>query len=115
MATLGSRQVNYVIESCKYHQHQDNRETDPKTLPPEPFGERAAAQRLNGIEQKVTAIEQWDRKQVQSPIDTEKHSGEMNKGDEPYRCHLPRHLGDPDRAAELVRSLPPRPRRRRYS
>ena len=31
VANLGRSQVNYVIECCKYHQHQDNRETDPKT------------------------------------------------------------------------------------
>ena len=54
---LGRPQVNDVIESGKYHQHYDNRETDSK---PDLLGalrQRPAAHGLDRIEQKVTAIE----------------------------------------------------------
>ncbi len=53
--------MNDVIESCKYHQHDDNRETNPKPYFLRPFRERTAPHRLDRIEQKVTAIEQRDR------------------------------------------------------
>ena len=42
VANLGRRQVNYVIESCKYHQHQDNRETNAKPYFLGPFRQRTA-------------------------------------------------------------------------
>src|SRR5271169_3204652 len=54
---LGRRQMNDVIESCKYHQHDDDRETDPKPYFLGPFRERTAAQSLDSVEQKVTAVE----------------------------------------------------------
>ena len=37
LPNLGRRQMNDVIESCKYHQHQDNSETNPKTYLLSPF------------------------------------------------------------------------------
>ena len=61
---LGRRQMDDVIESCKYHQHQDDREADAKSHFLGPFGKRTAPYALDQIEQKVTAIEQRDGKQV---------------------------------------------------
>jgi hypothetical protein len=53
--------MNDVIESCKYHQHHDDRETDPKPDFLGPLRKRTAARGLDRIEQKVTAIQQWNR------------------------------------------------------
>src|SRR5579863_4595084 len=56
----GRCQMNDVIKSCKYHQHQDNRQTDAEAHFLGLFRERAASNPFNKIEQKVTAIEQRD-------------------------------------------------------
>ncbi len=48
--------MNDVIESCKYHQHQDDGETYAEADFLSSFGERPAAQSFDRIEQKVTAI-----------------------------------------------------------
>ena len=57
--------MNDVIKSCKYHQHDDDREPDTETDFLGTFGKRLAADSLDPIEQKVTAIEERDRKQVE--------------------------------------------------
>ena len=49
--------MNDVIESCKYHQHDDDREPDAKTDLLSAFRKRLAAYSLDRIEQKVTAIQ----------------------------------------------------------
>src|SRR6516162_1890549 len=54
---LGCRQMNDVVESCKYHQHDNDRETDAETDFLGAFRKRSAAYGLDRIEQKVTAIE----------------------------------------------------------
>ena len=54
-----------VIKGCENHQHQDDRQPNPESDFLRLFGQRPASHRLNTIEQKVTAIEQRDRKQVQ--------------------------------------------------
>src|SRR6516165_7262558 len=54
---LGCRQMNDVVESCKYHQHDNDRETDAETDFLGAFRKRTAAYGLDRIEQKVTAIE----------------------------------------------------------
>jgi hypothetical protein len=54
---LGSRQMNDVIESRKYHQHHDDREPDAKTDLLGAFRKRSAAYGLDCVEQKVTAIQ----------------------------------------------------------
>src|SRR5215472_1518641 len=62
---LGCSQMNDVIKSCKYHQHDDDRQPDTETDFLGAFGKRPAANRLDRVEQKVTAIEERDRKQVE--------------------------------------------------
>src|SRR5580693_9088020 len=104
-ATSRGRQVNYVVESCKYHQHQDDCEADPKPDLLGAFRQRPAAQGLDQIEQKVTAIEQRDREQVQKPDRHRQHGRQMNERDKAGGRHLAGHLGNPDRAAELVGRL----------
>src|SRR5271169_1362229 len=54
---LGHRQMNDVIESCKYHQHQNDRDTNAKTDFLGLFGQRPPPNALDQVEQKVTAIE----------------------------------------------------------
>ena len=57
--------MNDVIESCKYHQHDDDREPDTKTDLLGTFRKRSAPNSLDPIEQKVTAIQERDRKQIE--------------------------------------------------
>ena len=59
-------------------------------------------ERLDDVEQKVTAIEQRNRKQIEQPDRDRQHRGEMDQRHEARGRHLARHLGDADRAAELV-------------
>ena len=51
--------------------------------------ERPAAQRLDRVEQKVTAIEQRDREQVQQPDRDRQHRRQVNQRDEAGGRHLP--------------------------
>jgi hypothetical protein len=46
-----------VIESCKYHQHQDDREPNAEAYFLGPFRQWPPANALNDVEQKVSAIE----------------------------------------------------------
>src|ERR1700722_14780377 len=94
--------MNDVIESCKYHQHYDDRETNPEAHFLRAFRQRAATHRFDRIEQKETAIEQGNRKQVEEPDGDRKYGSKMDEGDEAHRRHLSRYLRYPDRSAELV-------------
>jgi hypothetical protein len=49
--------VNDVIESCKYHQHDNDRETNTEANFLSPIRQRPAARRFDRIEQKVAPIE----------------------------------------------------------
>ena len=62
----GSRsgQMQDVIKGCKNHQHEDDREPYPKAKFLGALRQRSAANRLYGVEQKVTPIEQRYREQV---------------------------------------------------
>src|SRR5580704_1175237 len=97
--------MNDVIESCKYHQHYDDRETDTKTDLLGPFGQRAAAHRFDRIEQKVTAIEQGNRKQIEQPDGYGNYGGDMNHEGNAYGCGLPDDTCDTNRATKLIRRL----------
>jgi hypothetical protein len=57
------------------------------------------------IEQKVTAIEQRDGKQVQEPDRNRQHGRQLNERDEAEARDLPRHLRDANRSAELAGRL----------
>ena len=96
------QQLNGVIKDCKYHQHHDNRETDAKPDFLGPRRQRTAPDRLNRVEQKVTAIEQRHREQVQQPDRNRQHGRQMQHRHEAKRGDLAGNLRDPDRPAELV-------------
>ena len=91
-----------VIKDCKYHQHHDDRETDAKPNFLGPGGQRPAPGGLDPVEQKVTAIEQRDREQVQKPDRHRQHGRQMQDRHEAQRRDLTGNLRDPDRPAELV-------------
>jgi hypothetical protein len=52
----------YVIKGCKNHQHDHDCQPNPEPNLLGALGQGAAADRLDSVEQKVTAIEQRDRK-----------------------------------------------------
>ncbi len=54
-----------VIKGCKNHQHDDDCQANPEPDLLRPLGQRPAADCFDSIEQKVTAIEERDREQVQ--------------------------------------------------
>src|ERR1700685_703081 len=94
--------MNDVIESCKYHQHQDDSEADAKAHFLGPLRQRTPANTFYHIEQKVTAIEERDGKEVQKPDGNREHGRELNERDEAEAGDLSRHLRDANRAAELT-------------
>ena len=49
--------MNKVVESCKYHQHDDDREPDAKTNLLGALRQRPAADGLDRVEQKMAAIQ----------------------------------------------------------
>ena len=58
-------EVQDVIKGCKNHQHHDDRKANSEPNFLSALGQRPATNRLDTIEQKVTAIEERNRKQVQ--------------------------------------------------
>ena len=59
--------VKDVVKIRKDHQHKDKYQSNAKPHLLRPFRQRPAPNSLNSVEQKVTPIEQWHRKQVQKP------------------------------------------------
>jgi hypothetical protein len=57
--------VEDVIKGCKNHQHEDDREPNPEAKFLGALRKRSASNRLDGVEQKVTPIEQWYREQIE--------------------------------------------------
>src|SRR6516165_10439614 len=96
-----------IVESRKYHEHQNDRETDARPHLLSPFRQRTPPCRLDGIEQKVSAIEKGNRKQVQKTDRNRKYGSKMDKRHESDACHLAGDLRNPNRAAELVGGLAP--------
>ena len=94
-----------VIKGCKNHQHHDDRQPNSEPDFLRALRQWPAANRLDSIEQKVTAIEQRDREQVQQANRNRKHGGEMDQRRKSGGRHLARNLGDADRPAELVGRL----------
>jgi hypothetical protein len=94
--------MNDVIESCKYHQHQDDRETDTKADLLRPVRQWTPPQRFDGIEQKVTAIEQGNRKQVQEPDGDRNYGGDVDQKGKTYGCSLADNTCNANRAAKLI-------------
>ena len=71
-----------VIKGCENHQHDDDGEADPEADLLRALGQRPAAQRLDGVEQKVSAIEQRNREEVQEADRDREDGSEMHQGDE---------------------------------
>ena len=69
--------------------------------------ERAAADALDSIEQKVTAIQQRDGKQVEEADRYRQARRKLHQGQEADAGHLAGHLGDADRTTQLVGGLAP--------
>src|SRR4030088_903729 len=100
-----------VIVSRKYHQHHNDREPNAKPDLLRSFRQGAATEGLNGVEQKVAAVEQRDRKQVQKPDRSRQEGREMQQLDkcgaesavvEPTGPGIAGNLGDFDGTAELI-------------
>src|SRR5262249_46023338 len=91
-----------VVESGVGHQHQDDGEADAEAQFLGAFGQRPAADGLDPVEQKVTAIEQRDGEQIQQPDRHGQYRREMNQLIKTQACNLPRDAGDLDHAADLV-------------
>src|SRR5262245_28132779 len=68
-----------VVEGGIGHQHQDDGETDAEAEFLGAFRQRPAADGLDSIEQKVSAIEQRNRKQIQQPDRHGQNRREMNQ------------------------------------
>ena len=92
-----------VVESRKYHQHDARSRARYETRPPGPVPIAAGPERLDSVEQKVTAIEQRDRKQVEETDRDRKHRQQDGSArTNPRSRDLAGYLGDADRATELV-------------
>src|SRR5690242_9632803 len=102
----GGGQPENVIKGCKNHQHHDDRQPDPEPDFLGPLRQRPAANRLDRVEQKVTAIEQRYREQVQEANRDREHGCEMDQGRKASRRHLAGNLRDPYRPTELIGRLP---------
>ena len=68
-----------VVIGRKHHQHQHQTEPDPEAHFLGPFRQWASAHGFDRIEQKMTAIEQRNRKQVQQANRDRGHGGEMHQ------------------------------------
>ena len=103
-----------VIESCKDHQHDDDRQADPKTNFLGALRQGLAARRLDSVEQKVTAIEQRDREQVEQ-ADRDREAPRRGGSARRSRPWPPdRKPGRSGWVPRADRRLPGRQRRRRY-
>ena len=94
--------MNYVVESCKYHQHNNNREADAKADFLSAFRQWTPARRLDRVEQKVTSVEQRNREQIEEADRHRQHGGEVNQRRKTHGRNLSGYLRDPNRAAKLV-------------
>src|SRR5262245_20046977 len=97
--------MNDVVERRKYHQHYDNREADPEPHFLGSFRQGTPANRLDSVEQKVTAIQERYREEVEKPDRNRKHRRQVNQIGESERSDLPRDLRDANRPAQLIGRL----------
>jgi hypothetical protein len=56
--------LTQIISHCEAHEQQNKYEPDPEPDLLGLFGQGSAADRLDSIEQKMTAIEERDREQI---------------------------------------------------
>src|ERR1700686_2412293 len=105
--------VEEIIARCEDHQHHNQREADAKADLLRIIRQRPAAHDLDRVEQKMTAIQQRYRKEVEE-ADRDRDRGcqveEPDQGNTDaaiVQSHLPdltRDLGNPYRSAQLVRA-----------
>src|ERR1043166_4570603 len=77
-------QMKDVVEGGKNHQQQHDREPDAEAVFLCALRQRTSADRLDRIEQKVAAIEQRNREQVEEPDRDRQHRGEMDERAQEY-------------------------------
>ena len=68
-----------VVVGRKQHQHQHQSQPDSETELLRPLRQRLPADRLHGIEQKVSAIEKRHRKQVEQSNRHRQYRSEVNQ------------------------------------
>src|SRR6516165_5367525 len=99
---LNDLQRYEIVPGGKQHQAQYQRKSEAQTPFLGPGTERAAAQRLGAVEEQPAAIEQRYGEEIdQAEIDREE-DGEVDGVDDAAAEDVPRHLGDPQHAADLV-------------
>src|SRR5436190_12557577 len=81
-----------VVISRENHQHEHKGQTEAESHLLCPLGQRPPAQRLERIEQKMTAIEQGDRKQIQQTDRDREHRRQLEAGQESQSRYLPGEL-----------------------
>src|SRR5215216_6646854 len=99
------RDVNYVVECCENHQHYDERKPDAEPVFLRAIRQRTAANGLDRVEHKVTAIEQRYWEQVQENNRDRQHRGKMHQRGEACGRDLTGYLSDTDRPAQLIGRL----------
>src|SRR5579871_3973887 len=98
-----SRQMQDVVIGRKHHQHQHKSKPDSEAHLLGAFGEQTTANSFHPIEQKVTAIEQRHRKQVQQPDRNGKHRTELDHEVKSQAGSLPRELSDTKNSPNITR------------
>src|SRR5262245_11481998 len=98
-------QMQDVIKGCKNHQHQDDRQTNPEAEFLRTLRQGPTSYRFDCVEQKVTAIKQWDWKEVQQANRDRKYRRQVDQWGKAGSSDLARYLSDSNRSAELVSCL----------
>src|SRR6266550_2180721 len=91
---LQPRHLMEVVIEGKHHQHQHQNQPDPEPVFLGLFRQRTPPQHLGRVEQKVAAIEQGHREQIQQPDRYGQHRRQMKQGNQPQRGDLTRNLRD---------------------
>jgi hypothetical protein len=66
-----------VIKGCENHQQDDHGKADPEADLLAALGQRPAADRLDDVEQKVSAIEQRDGEEIEQADRDRQDGGQM--------------------------------------
>ena len=91
-----------IVAGHEKHERDDCDKADPEADFLNLLAKRPPAQRLEREEQKVPAIQDRNREQIDQPNADRKQSGKIDQRHEAERCHLSGDLGNADRTAELV-------------
>src|SRR5215470_11100719 len=94
-----------VVVGREDHQHHHDREPDPESHLLGALRQRLSPDRLDCVEQEVTAIEQRHRKQVEQADRYRDHRGKADQRRKAFARDLPRDLRDSNRSAELIGGL----------